>query len=280
MPCHTGVMTTPVSNRQPTISLRISPNERDQIGNLARKNDRTPSGEIRRAIRFYLANIEGRTRATRASGAGLVIPDQAQWAAQTVALSGREHAELQTAAHAIRDHHRQVEESLRAGFSSALAHAIEAGRKLIYAKSHLGHGGWGPWVEQNLAGIDSRTERLYRQLAEAAGDGRLPTGNAVTTLSIRKARELLIRAAPAGGGVSEGGEDGERRSRAPSLRRIARQALAPLRTGLVEDSGVVYEQLVEALAEELESTGYAREWARVLEELFAWVGAELAERGG
>jgi hypothetical protein len=107
------------------------------------------------------------------------------------------HPYLVTAAPAILESHRQVEESLRAGFSSALAHAIEAGRKLAYAKSLVGHGGWGAWLEQNLADIDSRTERLYRQLAEAADDGRLPTGNAVTTLSIRRARELLAQAATA-----------------------------------------------------------------------------------
>lgn len=196
-----------------------------------------------------------------------------------IAVSGREHAELQTAAHAIRDHHRQVEESLRAGFSSALPHAIEAGRKLTYAKSLIGHGSWGSWVERNLAGVDSRTERLYRQLAEAADDGRLPTGNAVTTLSIRKARELLIRAAPVGGGVSPEGEDSERRSRGTSVRRIAGQALAPLRTALAQDSGVGYDQLVEALAEELERSSYAGEWVSLLEKLFADVRGELEDRG-
>jgi hypothetical protein len=202
---------------------------------------------------------------------------EAQWAPQTIALSGREHAELQTTTHAIRDHHRQVEESLRAGFSTALPHAIEAGRKLTYVKPLIGHGSWGSWVERNLGGIDGRTERLYRQLAHAADHGRLPTGNAVTTLSIRKARELLIRAAPVGGAVPAEGKHSARRSRGSSVRRIARQAVAPLRTALAEDSGVEYEQLVEALAEELESGAYAHEWARVLRDLFAEVGAELAK---
>jgi hypothetical protein len=113
----------------------------------------------------------------------------------TTALTGREHADLQTAAHAINDHHRQVEESLRAGFSGALTHAIEAGRKLAYAKSLVPHGGWGPWVDRNLPAIDARTERLYRQLAEAADAGRLQTGNAVPLSSIRQARELLAQTA-------------------------------------------------------------------------------------
>lgn len=195
-----------------------------------------------------------------------------------IALNGREHAELQTAAHAIRDHHRQVEESLYAGFSSALSHAIEAGRKLTYAKSLIGHGSWGTWVERNLGGIDGRTERLYRQLAEAADDGRLPTGNAITTLSIRKARELLIQAAPTRESPPVDGEHGERGSPTP-LARLARRALAPLRAALVEDSGIEYGQLVEALADELEPSSYAGEWVSLLEKLFADVRGELEDRG-
>jgi hypothetical protein len=216
---------------------------------------------------------------------------------QTAALApDRTHAELQTAAHAIKDHHRQVEESLRAGFSNALSHAIEAGRKLIYAKSLVGHGGWGPWVARNLADIDGRTERLYRQLAEAAADGRLQIGNGVTALSIRKARELLVQAAPAGESTtadSEDGErhyytpsaatteseDGERLSRTPLAARLAGQALAPLRAALAEDSEVEYEQLVEALADELEPSSYAGEWVSLLEKLFADVRSELEDRG-
>jgi hypothetical protein len=108
-------------------------------------------------------------------------------------VSAGVHADLYPVVSAIRESHRQVEESL----GNALMHAIEAGRKLAYAKSLVGHGGWGAWLERNLADIGRRTERLYRQLAEAADDGRLPTGNAVTVLSIRGARELLGRAATA-----------------------------------------------------------------------------------
>lgn len=128
-------------------------------------------------------------------------------------LTGREHADLQTAAHAIKDHHRQVEESLRAGFSGALTHAIEAGRKLAHAKSLVPHGGWGLWIERNLAGIDARTERLYRQLAEASDAGRLGSGNALPVSSIRQARELLMQTAAgsAGEGSSTAAPGGDER---------------------------------------------------------------------
>jgi len=103
----------------------------------------------------------------------------------------RHYPELQTAAHAIKGEHRQVEESLRAGFSNALVHAVEAGRKLKYAKSLVAHGQWGPWVEGSLAGVSPRTERLYRQLAEAADDGRLAIGRGSASLTLEGALKQL-----------------------------------------------------------------------------------------
>ena len=68
MPCHTDVMANPIGNRQPTISLRISSDDREQITSLARENERTPSGEIRRAIRYYLANFNAVDRTLRRGG--------------------------------------------------------------------------------------------------------------------------------------------------------------------------------------------------------------------
>lgn len=56
-------MATPIQNRQPTISVRISATDRERIASLARENDRTPSGEIRRAIRYYLTNFNTVDRA-------------------------------------------------------------------------------------------------------------------------------------------------------------------------------------------------------------------------
>jgi hypothetical protein len=118
------------------------------------------------------------------------------------------YPELVTAAHAVCEAHHQVEESLRAGFSNALTYAIEAGRKLAYAKSLVPHGGWGLWVEQNLVGIDARTERLYRQLAEAADAGRFQSGGALPVSSIRQARELIAAAASPPFNAAAGGGPG------------------------------------------------------------------------
>jgi hypothetical protein len=152
-------------------------------------------------------------------------------------VTGRVHADLQTAAHAIKDHHVQVEESLRQGLSNALTHAIEAGRKLAYAKSLVPHGGWGPWVEKNLVGIDARTERLYRQLAEAADADRLQSGNALPLSSIRQARELLVRSAAEGAGTASGAaiggseSAGGRNSQAAGRRERMRWEVAARRLG-------------------------------------------------
>jgi len=40
------------------VAARVSPSERVAIERLARASDRTPSREVRRAIRFYLAHSE------------------------------------------------------------------------------------------------------------------------------------------------------------------------------------------------------------------------------
>jgi hypothetical protein len=179
------------------------------------------------------------------------------------------YPELQTAAHAVRDHHRQVEESLRAGLSNALNQAIEAGRKLAYAKSLLNHGEWGPWVEQNLPGISGRTERLYRQLAAAADTGQLANWQTSSNLSIEGALRAL----------TAGSDDDSSRAklktqRCPSARQLARQAVRPLQRALSEDSDIEYDELVAALAGEL-AGAHAVAWAGTLEELFGAIRRAL-----
>jgi predicted DNA-binding protein len=58
--------TTHVSEARPaTVVARVSAEERQRISDLARRGDRTPSREIRRAIRFYLAHYEEADRALR-----------------------------------------------------------------------------------------------------------------------------------------------------------------------------------------------------------------------
>jgi len=48
-----------------TLVARVSDQERAAIERLARTHDRRPSGEVRRAIRFYLTNFELADRALR-----------------------------------------------------------------------------------------------------------------------------------------------------------------------------------------------------------------------
>jgi predicted DNA-binding protein len=47
------------------IAFRLTEDERDRLVRLARLHDRTPGSEVRRAVRFYLANIETVDRALR-----------------------------------------------------------------------------------------------------------------------------------------------------------------------------------------------------------------------
>jgi hypothetical protein len=48
-----------------TIAFRVSEAEREYIATLARQHDRTPASEVRRAVRYYLANFEAVDRALR-----------------------------------------------------------------------------------------------------------------------------------------------------------------------------------------------------------------------
>jgi hypothetical protein len=66
---------------------------------------------------------------------------------------------------------RKAEEAWR----DAVGHAINAGEKLIEAKSLVKHGEWLPWLATNFPGSE-RTARLYMQLAaNSATVADLPT---------------------------------------------------------------------------------------------------------
>jgi hypothetical protein len=47
------------------IAFRLTEDERDRLLRLARRHDRTPGSEVRRAVRFYLGNVETVDRALR-----------------------------------------------------------------------------------------------------------------------------------------------------------------------------------------------------------------------
>ncbi|HEV8420723.1 MAG TPA: hypothetical protein VGR13_05140 [Actinomycetota bacterium] len=51
-------MATARSESDVLVAARVSPEERAALRQIARANDRTPSREIRRAIRYYLANYD------------------------------------------------------------------------------------------------------------------------------------------------------------------------------------------------------------------------------
>jgi hypothetical protein len=59
-----------IESDQPTtlgrpIAFRLTEDERNRLMRLARLHDRTPGSEVRRAVRFYLANVETVDRALR-----------------------------------------------------------------------------------------------------------------------------------------------------------------------------------------------------------------------
>ena len=88
-----------------------------------------------------------------------------------------------------------------AALSSAVEHAIRAGKLLVEAKDLLAHGEWLPWLAEHFAGSE-RSARGYMQLAREAD--RRP----VADLGVRAA--LAAIAAPRGDDAPEApAEEGE-----------------------------------------------------------------------
>ncbi len=76
----------------------------------------------------------------------------------------------------------------RRSAEQAAAAAIEAGQKLIEAKSLVAHGGWLPWLRDRVA-MSERTATRYMRLARSGMDIRH-----VADLGIRAASEAIGRA--------------------------------------------------------------------------------------
>jgi hypothetical protein len=61
---------------------------------------------------------------------------------------------------------RRSHDQARLAARTSLAHAIEAGEKLIEAKAHLPHGQWLPWLREHVS-ISERSAQVYIRLAAA-----------------------------------------------------------------------------------------------------------------
>lgn len=91
------------------------------------------------------------------------------------------HADLTTTiVPEIQRHHTAA----TAAASTAIHHAIEAGRLLIEVKAQLQHGAFGQWVERDC-GIGYRTARRYMQAAEKWG--ALPASEWPSVANLAKA---------------------------------------------------------------------------------------------
>jgi hypothetical protein len=96
----------------------------------------------------------------------------------------------------IKEAHEKAEAAQQTSYSQALEYAIKAGDLLLLAKEAVGHGRWGAWRQQNLAGIPQTTASLYMRLAEPKNKVRLKEiSNSVADL---KSKGMLsLRAAAA-----------------------------------------------------------------------------------
>lgn len=76
------------SQEKTTVVARVGVKERDELVRLARAHDRTPSREIRRAVRFYLTRYDEADRALREQAEG---EQQEQHTTQTPINKGGAH---------------------------------------------------------------------------------------------------------------------------------------------------------------------------------------------
>lgn len=96
------------------------------------------------------------------------------------------HLTLPELATAIDAAHAKVEAAARSG----LAHAREAGERLIEAKRRIGHGGWLAWLAANCK-VSERTAQRYMQVAEHWHE--LGKSDNVTDLTMRDGLKMLAK---------------------------------------------------------------------------------------
>jgi len=78
---------------------------------------------------------------------------------------------------------QQRHEAVAASLKEAVSNAIATGELLLEAKRQVGHGGWLPWLAENLPDIAERTAQAYMRIARAPLEKR----NAVADLPLREA---------------------------------------------------------------------------------------------
>jgi hypothetical protein len=101
-------------------------------------------------------------------------------------LTALRTARLEQIATEVNTAHDRAHDAAR----SAIEHAIECGRLLIEARQKVNHGGWLPWVENNLQ-FGARQAQKYMRLAEHAGDCQMRIQNSY--LDLDGALKLLAK---------------------------------------------------------------------------------------
>lgn len=95
-----------------------------------------------------------------------------------------EHLSLDRLAERIEYEHREAE----ARQGEALRHACIAGAGLIIAKARVGHGGFGPWINEHCS-FGWATANLYMRIARKWD--QLPNSERATNMSLRRAAKLI-----------------------------------------------------------------------------------------
>lgn len=90
---------------------------------------------------------------------------------------------------AINERHDAVGEAAH----TMVGHAAECGRLLIEAKASLGHGGWLPWVQENLR-FGPRQAQKYMRIAGKID--ALPNANSNSHLSVDEVLQLVAEPPP------------------------------------------------------------------------------------
>lgn len=97
-------------------------------------------------------------------------------------------ASLADLARDINAAHQEAEGACRA----SVQHALEAGRLLLEAKKRVGHGGWLPWLRENVQ-VAERTVQAYTRLAKRWSTVEAKAQR-VADLTFREALALLVEA--------------------------------------------------------------------------------------